>query len=263
MSLLSMAVYCTEENGKDECLDKTLSSLLQTVEFDKHRIVFSVNAGTDHTREILNDFGMFMREDAPLEIIYNGENLGTAGAINKVWALRSPGENVVKLDDDVVFHQAGWVDKMEDAIKRDPSIGIIGLKRNDLMQSPWQPDPHFRSEVKMLPHEHGQQWIVVEKADDIIGTCTMFNSLLLDKVGFSRQPGKYGFEDSLFCHRSHLAGFYNCFLSNYDIDHIDNRPTPYIDWKRKHSEENFKEYHRLVHAMIAGIEPTYYNPFQS
>jgi GT2 family glycosyltransferase len=256
MALIAMAVYCTEENKKDEYLIKTLKSLQETVDFKRHRMMLSVNGSTKQTKDTI---GWFF--DLFADLIFNPDNLGTAGAINKVIALRNAGEHIIKIDDDVVIHQSGWADLMEEAVSIDPTIGVIGLKRKDLIQTPWHPDPQYRSELVLLPHTPGHKWITIERTPDIIGTCTLFNSLLLDKVGYSRQPGRYGFEDNLMCHRSHLAGFYNCFLNHIDIDHIDEGAPSYQEWKAKHSSELFPEYHRLVHAMIKGEEPIYYNPY--
>jgi GT2 family glycosyltransferase len=258
MSLIAMAVYCTEENNKDECLFKTLQSLKKTIDFSKHRLMLTVNGMTHKTENTLVCLNSIVTK-----IIYNDGNLGTSGAINKVIALRQPGENIIKIDDDVVIRNPGWADLMEEAVSIDPLIGIIGLKRKDLIQTPWHPDPQYRSELVLLPHTPGHKWITVERTPDIIGTCTLFNSALLDKIGYSRQPGKYGFEDNLMCHRSHLAGFYNCFLNHIDIDHIDEGAPAYSEWKARYSAELFPEYHRLVHAMIKGDEPIYYNPFET
>lgn len=257
--IICMVVYCTDENKKDQCLLATLRHLEFNQLRAQDKLVLAVNGSTNETKEIIDSFGRTIHD-----VIYNDENIGTSEAINIIWhKYRETGSHVVKIDDDVLIHSSTWIEEMEEAIARDPRIGIIGLKRKDLIQCPSHPDPHFRSELILLPHKPGERWITVERTGDIIGTCTMFNGALLDKVGYSRQPGKYGFEDSLFCHRSHLAGFYNCFLSHISIDHIDNVHTPYIAWKIRHSEENFREYHSLVHAMIAGNEPIYYNPFKT
>lgn len=258
MSLIAMVVYSTEENGKDKYLIQTLESLKNTVDFNRHRLMLSVNGKTDKTEDIILQYFGYIDD-----VIYNDDNLGTAEALNKVIVLRNAGEHVIKIDDDVVIHQSGWADLMEECVSVDPTIGVIGLKRKDLIQSPWHPDPQYRSELVLLPHTPGHKWITIERTPDVIGTCTLFNSLLLDKIGYSRQPGKYGFEDNLMCHRSHLAGFYNCFLNHIDIDHIDEGAPTYQEWKAKHSSELFPEYHRLVHAMIKGEEPIYYNPFES
>jgi glycosyltransferase involved in cell wall biosynthesis len=258
MALIGMVVYSTAENGKDKYLKQTLESLRKTVDFKRHKLVLSVNGYTKDTELIMLD----QKNILGPPVIFNGENLGTAGALNKVIALRNPGEHVIKIDDDVVIHNPGWADLMEEAVSIDPTIGIIGLKRKDLIQTPWHPDPQYRSELFLLPHTPGHKWITIERTPDVIGTCTLFNSLLLDKIGYSRQPGKYGFEDNLMCHRSHLAGFYNCFLNHIDIDHIDEGAPEYSEWKAKHSAELFPEYHKLVHAMIKGEEPIFYNPYE-
>jgi glycosyltransferase involved in cell wall biosynthesis len=258
MALIGMAIYCTEENKKDKYLFKTLSSIARTVNIKRHRLMLSVNGGTSETQNIIHGW---LSNGLVSQIFWNAENLGTAGAINKIIARRDQNEHVIKIDDDIAIHNSGWADLMEECVSVDPTIGIIGLKRKDLIQTPWHPDPQYRSELILLPHTPGHKWLTVERTPDIIGTCTLFNSALLDKIGFSRQPGKYGFEDNLMCHRSHLAGFYNCFLNHIDIDHIDEGAPAYNEWKAKHSAEFFPEYHKLVHDMIAGREPIYYNPY--
>lgn len=258
MALIGMAVYSTEENKKDDCLQKTLSSLQATVDFTRHRLMVSVNAFTDQTLRIITAFA---NKGVISGIIQNGENLGTAEAINKIWKNRLPGEHAIKMDDDVVIHENGWVDLMEESIRRDPKIGIIGLKRKDLIQTPWHPDENFRSKLKLLPHSAGERWITVEESSDIMGTCTMYNSFLLDKIGYLFQIEKYGYDDNIACHRSHIAGHYNCFLNHIDIDHIDPGDTPYQDWKHKHSGECTQRYISLIHDMVSGVKPIYYNPF--
>lgn len=255
-ALIAIAVFSTEENKKDECLEKCLYSLINTVDFSKHRLVLSLNSGTVKTHSILRDF------KGTASAIVNLTNIGTAEAINKIWELRRPGEYVIKMDDDVIFHQSEWVDMMQESIERDPQIGIIGLKRRDLIQTTWHDDPQFKSVLKMLPHEPGQRWRYVEQTPDVMGTCTMYNPALLDKIGYLRQIEKYGYDDNIACHRSHLAGFYNCFLVGVDIEHIDNGGTPYQDWKHKHSGACTERYIKLVHDMIEGKESIYYNPFK-
>lgn len=256
MSLIAMAVYSTETNKKDECLAKTLKSLDSTVDFKKHRLMLSVNGATEVTKRIIHN-----NRDIISKVFWNDENLGTAEAINKIIKERKPNEHVIKKDDDLVIHNVGWADLMEECISIDPNIGIVGLKRKDLIQCPWHEDPTFRTKLTLLPHTPGHKWIIIEESYDIIGTCTMFNHLLLDKVGYSFQPGKYGFEDNLMCHRSKISGFYNCFIPQIDLDHIDPSAPSYQEWKQKHSGDLFPEYYKLVHAMISGEKSVYYNPF--
>lgn len=256
MSLIGMVVYSTEENKKDECLEKTLASLVQTVDFSNNRLMLSINGFTDETLRVIKDYRSYIEA-----VIENDSNLGTAEALNHIIRKRRQKEYVVKIDDDIVIHQAGWLDIMQEAMEIDNQIGIVGLKRKDLIQHPKHPDPQFKSELILLPHIPGHRWITIERTADIMGSCTMFNHRLIDKIGYSRQPGKYGFEDNLYCHRSHLAGYYNCFVNCIEIDHIDAGNSPYQAWKEKHSGNMFPEYHALVHRMIKGEESIYYNPY--
>lgn len=253
-TLIAMCVWDTEENKRTEYTERTLNSLRDTVDLDKHELFIVDNNSCKATKDMFQNFTNSMGQS---QIISLSENIGTARGINKAWFLRNPGQHCIKMDNDVVINQSGWVEEMEAAIERDNQIGIIGLKRKDVWQYPGHADPNLKSELIMLPHKNGEPWIVVERCADIIGTCTMFNSDLLDKVGYSFQPGIYGYEDTLFCHRSHLAGFYNCFLPHINIDHIDTGATPYQHWKEKHSGEHTKEMIEIFKAYVNGTRPIY------
>lgn len=256
MSLICMAVFDTVENKRTELTKQTLDSLCDTVNFDKHRIIIIDNDSCGDTKYWLRTY----KEFTNFQIITLSENVGTSRAINLALAQRQPCEHAIKIDNDVVIHQSGWVEQMEQAIAADPQIGIIGLKRKDIMQTPWHPDPNFRSELIMLPHNNGERWQVIERTADIIGTCTMYNSALIDKVGYSKQVNHYGYDDVLYCHRSHLAGFYNCFLPHIEIDHIDPGNTPYQHWKEKVSGEDTAAMIELFKSYVDGTRPIY-EPF--
>jgi GT2 family glycosyltransferase len=254
MSLIGMAVYSTTENQKDDCLHKTLNSLHDTVDFSKHRLILSVNGYTGRTQDIFKYHRHIISE-----VIYNSQNIGTAKAINKAWAFRKPGEPAVKMDDDIVIHSNGWIDEMESAITGDPLIGQVGLKRKDLIEWPGHSDPDYKSSLHMLPHIPGHPWQIVEKVKHCIGSCVMHSSDLLDKVGYLYQPSLYGYDDVIMSHRTHLAGFYSCFLPHINIDHIDEGKTPFQGWKEKHSGEVTETMIELVTEMYAGTKPIYYD----
>jgi len=255
--LIAVAVYSTLENQKDECLYKMLCSLRETVDLNKHKLGLSINSYTGKTLDILKEFDEIITYK-----IFNDENIGTAEAVNKIWKLRKEGQHCVKLDDDVIWYQKGWVEIMKQAIERDRSIGIIGLKRKDCCEKTNNPDPDYRSELIQLPQTPGERWIVVEKAKHIMGTCCMFNSDLLNKIGYLYQAGaKYGYDDVMASWRSQIAGFKNVFLFQIEIDHIDNGNTPYQGWKERHAGEYTQQVIKEVNEMIAGTKSIYYNPF--
>ncbi len=269
--MIAMAVYDTEENGRSWMTDRTIESLRRTVDWGKHRLIIIDNASCAETKSLLYDYlARFKEEEKPtasfcdipfsFELIVNTENVGTAKAINQAWKLREPGEHLIKMDNDVVIHKNGWIDELEQAIARQPKIGIIGLKRKDLAEHPNYPVGHqYKSNLLMLPHEGGQPWIVVEEVQHVMGTCQMYNSALIDKIGGMYQmDGIYGFDDSLAAIRCRLAGFMNVFLPHIDIDHIDPGTNEYSEWKRQYAGEQMEAFGKVKNEYISGTRDIYY-----
>ena len=290
MALIAMAVYDTPENRRADMTRDTLNSLARTVDFSRHRLVVVDNGSTcEHTIRRLG----WLQPDArphpgtgymlpPARVIRNTENRGTARAVNQGWMLRNPGEHCVKMDNDVAFHQSGWLDVLEEAVVR-PSIcidgtlrrlGIIGLKRDDLEECPDHDNPWFRSELRMLPHRPGERWvavgaatchpkgeIAVERVHHVMGTCQLYSSDLLDRIGYLYQGGRlYGFDDALSAVRAREAGFYSAFLCNYRITHLDPGGDAFCDWKARYAGDWIDTFHRLADAYLSGARPPYHGP---
>ena len=255
MALIAMAVHDTEENQKTNCTRRTIESLFNTVDRNKHRIIIVNNNSCFETFSFLNSIKAYN-----VEVIHLPENIGTAEAINKAWTTRQPNEHAIKMDNDVVIHQSGWVELMEESIQRQPNIGIIGLKRKDCWETTWHEDSDYKSTLIQLPHEGGQRWLVVEQCKHIIGTCQMYNSALLDKIGYLYQPSLYGYDDVLASWRSIVAGFINVFLFQIEIDHIDEGATEYQDWKHKESGKVTAEVINIVNEYLSGTKSIYYKP---
>jgi len=242
MALIAMAVHDTEENGRTKYTKETLESLVNTVDFENHRLVIVDNNSCIETKNILEEHEQF------ITVIHNTENVGTAKAINQAWAMRKPGETVIKMDNDCVINHFGWVEDMEIAMLKG-GYGIMGLKRKDLLQSPTAEDI-WKTTLKMLPHEKGEPWYVVEESEDIMGTCTMFHPTLTDKMGGLMQSGVYGFDDTLACIRAKLLGYKLAFLPHIDIDHIDEGGDAYTEWKRKYAGDRMKEFYEIKQGLI-------------
>jgi glycosyltransferase involved in cell wall biosynthesis len=253
MSIIAMAVYSTEENKKDKCLEKTLASLHKTVDWKKHKIMLSINGYTQTTKDIIYMWGNIIHS-----VYWNETNLGTAEAVNKCWASRTENEHCIKIDDDIVIHYEGWVEELEAVVAIDPKIGQAALKRKDLRQCPQEESEWFKSELVMLPHKAGERWMVVERTLDIMGSCVLHSADLINKVGGLRQFGLYGFEDSLCSIRSRCAGFYNVFLPHIEIDHIDEGGTEYQKWKEKEASLAWQKFLDLAKAYEAGKEDLYH-----
>ena len=256
MALIIMAVHDTVENNRTQYTRRTLYSLQETVNLIKHRIVIIDNGSCEATKKFLH-----LMAGGNTTVITNKGNAGTANAVNKGIAMRNTGEYVIKIDNDVVIHTQQWVEEMQSVMEKMPSIGILGLKRVDLLESPYSIDTNYRSRLLMVPHVIGERWRVVEECKHIMGTCTMLSPQLLDKVGYFYQMGSlYGFDDSLMCVRSKVAGFINCFLPHIDIDHIDTgSAVDYIKWKAGVAQEVLSRYSAAEAAYVNGVQDVYYN----
>lgn len=254
-----MAVHDLEGSGRSALTVKTLDSLeLQLFDPDRHRLFLIDNGSTD---PVTIDTIEYWEAWDHVTVIRNPTNLGTAAAINLAWKHRKPGEHCIKIDNDVLIHCDNWVEQMEEAIARDPTIGQCGLKRKDCWEHPEHPDENYRSELYLLPHKPGERWIIGEQSKHIIGTCVMHSSALLNKVGYLYQPGLYGFDDVLMSLRSRLAGFKNVFLPHIEIDHIDPGGTEYTGWKDRAARDKFPEAIQVGEEYSKGQRSIYYNPF--
>jgi len=245
MSLIIMCCYDTEENGRSEYTHQTLESLWSTVDFTKHELVVVDNGSCEATKRLLRK----AKEREGHTLITLSENIGTARGINMGLKLRKTGEHAVKIDNDVVIHQQGWVEEMEEIFRREPKAGIVGFKRKDLQ---WD------GELVMLPHIAGEKWVVVEKGVYIMGTVTMLSSGLLDRIGGFIQVGVYGFDDTLFSLRSSLSGFQNYYLPSVNIDHIDNGNNPYTQEKHNQAAEAWAGFEELHKGYVDGTIDLYY-----
>lgn len=258
-SLIAMCCYDTEENKRSGYTKRTLESLFKTVDLMNHKLIIIDNNSCEETKKILYEFN----DEAEcyylnVDIITLPENIGTARAINKAWKLREPGQHCIKMDNDVVIYQDGWVEAMEEAIERDPKIGIVGLKRKDLAERPDSNNEWYRSALYFLPHEPGQSWIPFEETQHVMGTCQMYSSACLDKLGYLNQPGIYGFDDSLASFRARVSGFKVGFLPAIQIDHIDTADNPYIQVKRDLAGADMEAYNKLIQEYANGTRPVYY-----
>jgi glycosyltransferase involved in cell wall biosynthesis len=254
--IIALAIHDTVENKRTDITRRCLISLRNTVDLSTVSLYLIDNNSCVETKNLLNGFS----ETHECTVITNEENIGTAEAINLAWKNRQSGEHCMKIDNDVVWHQKGWVELMQECIERDPSIGILGLKRKDCWETTWHPDPQYKVELKMLPHIAGQKWINVEKVKHVMGTCQFYNSALLDKIGYLYQPGLYGYDDVLASYRSEIAGFINCHLSQIEIDHIDPGETEYQGWKEKHSGKYTAQVIELVNKYINKETTIFYTP---
>jgi hypothetical protein len=233
MTIIGMAINDTIGNKRSPMTEECINSLLPQVDAERHSLYLIDNGSCQDTKNYLKSIE---HKRNVKKIITLPENIGTARAINIAWSHRVKNEPCVKMDNDVIIEDSYWLEQMEEAINMEPKIGIIGLKRRDCWENPYHENPGLKSELLMI-NPPGERWVIVERVLHVIGTCQMYSSAFLDKMGYLYQIGLYGYDDVIASHKSMHAGFINCFLPHIGIDHIDPGDTPYQDWKEKASGE--------------------------
>lgn len=263
-TLICMSVHDTVENKRTDFTRRTLLSLLYTVDFTKHRIAIYDNGSCEDTQIILRRFERDWEErrlpKEGLTIIRGKENIGTARSQNILWDLKKEDENIIKLDNDVVFHYGKtWVDEMEEVIQRAPMIAPLSLKRRDLEESVDNKISWYQSTLLQLPHERGQRWIIVELVHHAFGTVQMYSAAFIKVFGRLIQPGTYGLDDSLASARATALGYQPAFLPHIDIEHIDYGGTPYISWKEEEAGRGMEQFCQWRDELREGKRNPYYS----
>ena len=78
--LIGMAVYDNEVGDRTWMTRKTLLSLNETVNWDRHRLFVSDNGSCAATQEVFREA---MQLGVPFTLISNGTNIGVGDAINR------------------------------------------------------------------------------------------------------------------------------------------------------------------------------------
>ncbi len=269
MALILMPVWDTPENNRSWMTCKTIEGLhCEIAPTKRHRLIVVNNGSCPKTVKNLNDYSRLFPRTS---VIHNDTNRGVAYACNQALALRQPGEIVIKMDNDCIVSRPGWVDDLCACIEREPKIGILGLKRNDMPNWPLLPiSDGNRSRIVPLPkRDQNERWLAVEHVPfqvskpfmTIVGTCVALNPLMLDKIGyFWHQSKSHGQEDSIYCARCEAAGFMACYYPWIEIDHIDPMADDdYLKWKMRLAAETGQETMRLMCDIITGKRGYYFD----
>jgi len=254
--LAAMATW----NRKDISIP-CIESYLATCSPDVAELHVVDNGSTDGMQEWLVE-NTSRLADKDVHCHFNDLNMGTAVAINSVWAKRSPVQHCMKIDSDVVWKQDKWLDRMVEVFQYAGNVGIVGLKRRDVWENPGHPDVFYRTRLIDLYRADGSTF-VIEQANHVIGTCWLVRSSLINVIGALKQPGQYGFDDALYCLRANLAKYASVFLPDIEIEHIDPGEAGtdinaiYTRWKHTSAQTDMSEYEKLRDAYHKGERPIY------
>jgi len=270
----SKVLLATVTFNRRELVEFAIRSWLENFDANLFTLVVVDNASEDSTFHFLKE----LASKGLLLAIRLKQNFGTAPALNLAWLLREEGQHAIKADSDIVVHTKGTLRRMIEVADACPSIGIVGLKRPDLIERPDHPDLFYRS--KIIGLRRGDVLYVLEFCHHIMGSFTLYNKAVLKDFGFlyqfqdEREGPAYGFDDALACFRMKALKKSTCFLRAWvdktgkkevRISHIDPGEaggdaflSKYTRWKREVAAKAMARYQGLARAFLAGkISPRY------
>ena len=251
-------LICMVTYNRIDMTMETLKSLFSTADPKLYSLFIVDNGSQDGTVDFLKTLTNPQIED----IVYNESNLGTASALNIGWKVEHEREwHAGKLENDVVFKDTNWLRRMKYVVETVTDVGLVGLKRVDLEEKPNHTNAFYRTRLYALPDGS-----VIEIANHVMGTCWLVGKKALKKVGGLRQLGPYGLDDSLYCKRMALAGFYVAFIPDLVIEHIDpghSKYPEYTQWKIDEAGRVLETgaYDEIMAAYTGGLRPLW-EPFE-
>lgn len=226
------------------CLESLVPSL------DSIDLVIVDNGSTEDTTEFLH---WYADEHPQTRVIFIERNIGCPRALNEALKLRSPGQAVIKIDNDVILlHQdSAWVAELEDLIKSfsqfsNTTVAMVGayydpFDMNRVMSSPGM----WRGEA--LHHVH-----------PVIGHCVYHTGAFMDKVGFFdvlSPDHLYGFEDLIMSHKAAVLGMLMVTWEGWQIANIQRHSAI---GSREELNSHVATMRPLYNRRVSQLSPTHY-----
>jgi GT2 family glycosyltransferase len=157
-----------------------------------------------------------------VRVIYNDVNRGFAGGCNQGLAA-ALGTHVVLLNNDVLVND-GWLDRLIDAHRRDPLVGVSAPRSNSVAGDQQINDASYNDGNAMLAYaaERARIWRGVHyRTDRAIGFCLCIARRVIEEVGgIDERYGAGNFEDDDFSIRVRAAGYQIVVCEDVFIHHF-------------------------------------------
>ena len=210
------------------CLEGLLRSMHRPLE-----VIIVDNGSTDDTPALLRAYAAEgERRGAAFKLIFNKTNRGASTARNQ-GIDAAVGEYVAFLDNDVVIRTLTWMERMMEAFKQNPKVGIITPK----LIFPFPPNPiqcagaevsptgrvNFtgRGEPNDLP-----QYNRSRSVQCAISASWMVRAEVIRKAGyFDEYFNPVQYEDIDYCYRVRHLGYRVLYIPSVEMYHFENVTT--------------------------------------
>jgi GT2 family glycosyltransferase len=186
-----------------QCVESVLQHTAQPYD-----LILVDNASTDGTVD-------FLRSIPGAKVVAISENIGFAGGNNQGLAV-ADGEYVLLLNNDTVV-TPGWLDRMIAALERDPRVGVVGPRSNNVAGAQLVANVPYtdRAGLDAFAAQHAETHAGKgSNSGWVIGFCLLARRNVVEQIGgLDTRYGPGNFEDNDFCMRSMLAGW-SCWIAD-------------------------------------------------
>ena len=213
-----------------ELTQKCLESLRETSLPDTEVLVVD-NGSTDETRERLSELGWVRTLLLP-------ENRGFVRGNNAGIETTDPDSDIVLLNNDLVFTQRDWLERMRACADKNPAAGVIGcrlvLSDSRLLHAGTYilPDTFWGQQIGSMEEDVGQ-YSSDREVQGIVFACALIKREVIDAIGGLNEDFESYFEDTDYCLRAAVAGFSTVVCGGVTLVHDEHGSTSGQDETRK------------------------------
>jgi hypothetical protein len=207
------------------CLDS-----LRATDLTDAEVVVVDNGSTDETPAALASYGW-------VKVIRNPTNLGYVGGNNAGIRAADPASDLVLLNNDLVFEQHDWLQRLRACAHSADDVGVVGCRQvlpdGRLLHAGTfiLPDTMWGQQIGALEKDVGQ-YTTTREVQGVVFACAYLRRETLSAVGDLSEDFESYFEDTDYCLRARRAGFRTLYCGEVTIVHDEHGSTADREFER-------------------------------
>jgi len=217
-------------------------SFIQTVSETPYEIIIVDDGSPRHIQQALIEWA----NNVSIKCILKPSNRGFSAAVN-AGIQEAQGQYVLLVNNDIIFHEPGWLGHMIQTIQLTPQIGIVGarlLYSNHTIQHGGvyhSGRGNFDHRYRFLPGNHPPA-LAVEDVNAVTGALLLIRKELFQHIGMMSEEYYIAYEDIDLCYRAKQHGWRVIYCGTASAIHLEGQTrgttsankNPY--WRRKELE---------------------------
>ncbi|CAM3878180.1 glycosyltransferase [Alicyclobacillus pomorum] len=166
-------------------------------------------------------------DEARVKLVLKPVNEGFSRTVNAGIRMAS-GEYVLLLNNDVIFNESGWLEKIIETINASPNIGIVGARLlypdGRIQHAGCYPSAHgwFDHYHRFQPHNYPAAQITTD-VPAVTGALMLIRRSVLEDVGFLSEDYFIAFEDIDLCYRARQHGWRTVYCGAASAVHLEGQ----------------------------------------